>query len=207
MDFMINNIIDWVIRNWVEITGAILGMAYIFFSVKQQLVTWLLGLLTSALYIYVFFVSKFYADMALQVYYVVISLYGWILWARGIQSDHHRIPLQVTTTNRNLALRLLLISLVLFVVIGLILNYLTDSPIPIGDAFTTAFSIVATWMLAKKKIEHWLVWIVVDLVSLALYIYKDLYATALLFLVYTLAAVWGYFEWKKELKPVLHDSH
>jgi nicotinamide mononucleotide transporter len=196
---MIKCVCDWMANHWVEISGALLGMAYVFFSVKQHIVTWLLGLLTSLFYIAVFFSSKFYADMALQFYYVYISIFGWILWVRGETGSTGKLPLLVRQTNKKQLVVLSAISLVLFIFLYLILEYLTDSPVPVGDAFTTALSIVATWMLAKKRIEHWLVWIVVDIVSLVLYVYKGLYPTAVLFLIYTLAAFWGYFEWKKDL--------
>lgn len=98
-----------------------------------------------------------------------------------------------------MALTLALVSVFLWILIYFVLVYFTDSPVPFGDSFTTAFSIVATFMLARKIIEHWLIWIVVDIVSLILYLYKGLYPTSLLFVIYTLAAVWGYIEWRKEL--------
>lgn len=87
----------------------------------------------------------------------------------------------------------------LFFIIEFILERFTDSPVPIGDAFTTALSITATWMLARKIIEHWWLWVVVDGVSLALYIYKGLYPTSVLFVFYTAMSVVGYYQWKKEM--------
>ena len=189
---------EWAIRNWVEIVGTVLGIAYIFLSIKQNILTWLLGLLTSALYIYVFFVSKFYADMALQVYYVWISIYGWYWWAKGKESKQGRENLPVVHLKKQLLVKLLIIAMVLWIGIYFILNSYTDSPVPVGDAFTTALSIVATWMLARKIIEHWIIWVVVDFVSLLLYLYKGLYPTSVMFVVYTGAAIWGYFEWKKD---------
>jgi nicotinamide mononucleotide transporter len=191
---------DWVVLNWVERAGAVLGIAYVFLSVKQNILTWVMGLATSLLYIYVFFAAKFYADMALQFYYVWISIYGWFLWTRGKKTDSGREKLPVIRLSKNLAIVLLSISLVLWLVIYFILKYFTDSPVPLGDAFTTAFSIVATWMLARKIIEHWLIWIVVDVVSIALYIYKGLLPTTVLFVVYTLVAVWGFYEWRKDMR-------
>lgn len=197
---MIQNFTDWAIRNWVEILGTVLGVIYVFLSIKQNILTWLTGLLTSVLYIYVFFVSKFYADMALQVYYVWVSIYGWWLWSKGVDTKKGHEVLPVSNLKQKPALILVTISLILWLGIYFILKYFTDSPLPVGDAFTTALSIVATWMLAKKIIEHWLIWIVVDFVSLLLYIYKGLYPTSIMFVVYTVAAAWGYFEWKKQLK-------
>lgn len=196
---MIDHFFDWIVRDWVEVLGTILGTLYIFFSIKQNILTWLLGLLSSALYVYVFFVTKFYADMALQIYYVGVSIYGWILWARGVEKNKGHEDLPVTRLTRKLAFTLLAVSILLWIVIYFILKKFTDSPIPFGDAFTTAFSIVATWMLARKIIEQWIIWVVVDFVSLLLYIYKGLYPTTILFVIYTGAAVVGYFEWKKDL--------
>ncbi|MDA3818526.1 MAG: nicotinamide riboside transporter PnuC [Prolixibacteraceae bacterium] len=192
-------VIDWFILNWVEILGTLLGIGYVLLSVKQNILTWALGLATSLLYIYVFYVSKFYADMALQFYYVWISIYGWIIWTKGKQTSHGREKLQVTNVSQKLVVHLAAISILLWLAIYIVLINFTDSPVPLGDAFTTAFSIVATWMLARKIIEHWLIWIVVDIVSIGLYIYKGLYPTTVLFVVYTSVAVWGYIEWRKDM--------
>lgn len=197
---MLDLLISWVVSNWVEITGTIFGLAYIFFSIKQHILTWPIGLITSVLYIYVFFVSKFYADMALQGYYVWVSIYGWYLWRKGPSSNTDKKTLLVTKTTGKMALFLLLVSVVLTVAIYFILSCFTDSPVPFGDALTTAFSIIATWMLARKKLEHWLLWVLIDAFSMALYIYKGLYATTILFGVYTIAAIIGYFEWRKTMK-------
>ncbi|MCF8360502.1 MAG: nicotinamide riboside transporter PnuC [Prolixibacteraceae bacterium] len=196
---MSGEIVSWLVHNWIEITGAVLGILYVFFSVKQNILTWLTGLLTSLLYIAVFFSSKFYADMSLQFYYVAISIYGWILWARGKKVNNHNEELPVSRTPKKTYPVLFAVSIVLWIIIYIILKKFTDSPVPVGDSFTTALSIVATWMLARKLIEHWIFWIVIDLISLALYIYKGLYPTSLMFLIYTGAAVWGYVEWKKSL--------
>jgi nicotinamide mononucleotide transporter len=190
---------EWVNRNWVEISGAILGAIYIFLSIKQNALTWLLGLLTSILYIYVFFESGFYADMSLQFYYVFISIYGWIVWTKGKETTTGRKEMPVTRTSHRLFITLLAVSVLLWVFTWIILVGFTDSIVPIGDSFTTALSIVATWMLARKKIEHWIIWVVVDFVSLILYLWKGLYPTVVLFTIYTIAAVWGYLEWKKSM--------
>jgi nicotinamide mononucleotide transporter len=95
------------------------------------------------------------------------------------------------------AMILLGIMLVLFFLIGYVLDHYTDSPLPYWDALTTAGSIVATWMLTRKILEHWIVWVFVDLVSMGLYLYRGLYPTAFLFLVYTIMAVVGYLEWRR----------
>ena len=197
---MIEIVFQWIVGNWVEIVGSVLGIIYVFLSIKQNIFTWFTGLLTSALYIYVFFVAKFYADMALQVYYVWISIYGWIIWTKGKVEKGGKSDLPVKRAGKRQLILLSLITVLLWLTIYFVLKYFTDSPVPVGDAFTTAMSIVATWMLARKIIEHWIFWIIVDFVSLGLYIYKGLYPTSVMFLIYTIAALWGYFEWKKDLK-------
>jgi nicotinamide mononucleotide transporter len=190
-------IIKWLSGNYIELLGAILGIAYIFFSRKQSILTWPVGLLTSVLYVWVFFISKLYADMGLQVYYVVISIYGWYEWLRGNQSNHSE-PIQVSRLSMKLGFSLSIVSLFLFLLIWFILKNYTDSPVPMADAFATALSIVATWMLARKILEHWLVWIFVDAFSIGLFWYKDLLPTVILFVVYTVMAYVGYREWKRE---------
>lgn len=190
-------IIKWLSGNYIELLGAILGTVYIFFSIRQSILTWPVGLLTSVLYVWVFFVSKLYADMGLQLYYVVISIYGWYEWLRGNHSDKTQM-LPISRITLRLGLTLSVVSLFIFMVIWFILKNYTDSPVPIADALATALSIVATWMLARKILEHWLVWIFVDAFSIGLFWYKDLLPTVFLFALYTIMAVVGFIEWKKE---------
>lgn len=196
---MTETILEWLSENPIEVLGAILGMIYIFFSIRQNIFTWPTGLISSFLYVIVFFDAKLYADMGLQVYYVVISLYGWYFWLKGKKQDtEEQVPVRLTT--QKLKYLLVAASVVLYVLILFVLKNFTDSDVPYMDSLTTALSIVATWMLAKKYIEHWLIWIFVDAVSAGLYVYKGLWATVILFSIYTFMAAYGYFAWKKDLE-------
>ena len=188
---------NWIIDNIVEIIGTISGLLFLYLEIKQNKWLWPVGLLTSVMYIYVFFVAKLYADMSLQFYYVFISIYGWILWSKGKNQEEKELP--VVRLHLNLSLKLVLASVGIYALIAYILVNFTDGSVPYWDAFTTALSIVATWMLARKILEQWLVWIVVNSVSLGLYIYKDLNFTAILFFFYTTMAVVGYLQWKKDM--------
>lgn len=196
---MTKSILEWLLSNKVELLGAILGILYIFFSIRQNILTWPTGLLTSALYSIVFFQSKFYADMGLQVYYVAISIYGWYFWLKGERSENSK-KVSVRNLTKKLTYKLVIATLLIYIVLLYILLKFTDSDVPFMDSLTTALSIVATWMLAKKYIEHWLIWIFVDLFSSGLYVYKNLWPTVILFLVYTVMAYFGYKEWNKDLK-------
>lgn len=189
--------VSWISENYIELIGAVLGIAYIFFSIRQSIFTWPVGLLTSVLYVWVFFVSKLYADMGLQLYYVVISIYGWYEWLKGNPDSKNEL-LKVSRLNLKLGFVLLLVGMALFALIWFILKNYTDSPVPGADALATSFSIVATWMLARKILEHWLVWIFVDAFSVGLFLYKDLIPTVILFVVYTIMAFAGYIEWRKD---------
>ncbi len=195
-------VIKWLSGNYIELLGAILGIAYIFFSIRQSILTWPVGLLTSLLYVWVFFVSKLYADMGLQMYYVAISIYGWYEWLFGNQTNHTE-SIKVSRINFRLGIILSIVSILLFFVIWFILKNYTDSSVPMADSLATALSIVATWMLARKILEHWLIWIFVDAFSIWLFWYKDLMPTVVLFVVYTVMAYIGYREWKQEFKQQL----
>ena len=189
--------LDWISTNIVEIIGTLSGFIFLYFEIKQSKWLWPVGLFSALMYIYVFFMAKFYADMGLQFYYVFISIYGWFHWSRSKGESATELP--VTALKIGLFFKLLLASLFIYIAISFILVNYTDSPLPYWDSFTTALSIVATWMLARKILEQWLVWVIVDAVSLGLYLYKELYPTAILFAFYTILAVYGYFQWKKDL--------
>lgn len=192
---------SWFASNYIEILGTISSLIYLYLSIKKNILCWLFGIIASGLYVYIFLLSGFYADMGLNVYYVFISIYGWINWSKtNKQEVEIKTGFVVSRLDRKLSIILFFVFLIIFIGIVIILVNYTDSQIPYWDAFTTAGSIIATWMLARKILEHWILWIIVDFVSLGLYIYKDLYATSLLFLIYTIMAVVGFISWKKNLK-------
>jgi len=198
-------IIQWLSNQYIEILGAISGLLYLYFAIRQKIWLWPLGLITSALYVYVFYGERLYADMGMNIYYVVISIYGWYYWLHGSGSQETN-TLRISTLTQKLVVILLIITACIYVVLVYMLKKLPEllnvevSELLYWDAFTTAACIVATWMLARKIIQHWLIWIVVDAVSLGLYVYKGMYPTVVLFLVYTLMAFKGYIEWKKDLQ-------
>jgi nicotinamide mononucleotide transporter len=196
---MIHSLAEWLLSNKTELLGAILGILYIIFSIRQNILTWPTGLLTSLLYVIVFFKSGLYAAMGLQVYYVAISFYGWYFWLRG-KNTKSKSKLAVQLVKKKLWIKIGVMSILIYSAILFILIKYSDSNVPFWDSLTTSLSIVATWMLAKKYIENWIIWIFVDLVSSGLYIYKSLWPTVILFIVYTVMAFFGYIEWKKDLK-------
>ncbi len=196
MKEILSSLLRWLFNNYIEILATITGLIYLVYSVKGNILLWLFGIITSALYVYVFFNSRIYADMSINIYYVIISIYGWVHWSYG--GSNKKVELPVSRVTGKLSIILVFITLIIFLIIAYILNNYTDSDIAYWDAFVTSASITATWMLARKIMEHWLIWVVVDSISIGLYIYKGLYPTVLLFAVYTTLAAIGYFEWKKQ---------
>ncbi|HER08029.1 MAG TPA: nicotinamide riboside transporter PnuC [Bacteroides sp.] len=189
--------IPWLSQHYVEVLGVVFSMLYLYFSIRRNILLWPMGIISALLYMVVFFQSRFYADMGLNVYYFFISIYGWIIWKKGRSGDGSE-PMPVSRISLKHGLILLAITAAVFLGTGFILSRYTDSPIPFWDAFTTALSFTATWMLARKILEHWILWIIVDIVSMGLYLYRGLYPTMVLFAIYTTMAVIGLIEWKKE---------
>ena len=213
---------DWVSNNYIEIFGAVTGIIYVFLEIRQTIWLWPVGILTSAVYIWVFFTSKIYADMSLQVYYLVISCLGWYWWAKGAghraQGTGHRAQskgqkvdgekeeLKVTRLKPRTGMVLAIVFVLLFIAMWFVLTRLTDSPVPVRDSFITSLSIIATWMLARKIYEHWYLWIVVNFVSAVLFMTRGLYPTVILYVVYGLMSFVGLAAWGKTIKMDLTIS-
>ena len=197
-------IIDWFLENYIEVLGAIAGIIYVFLEIRVSVWLWPLGIITSAAYIWVFFNGKLYAEMSLQVYYVIISVFGLIWWLKGTsqktsETESKKEKLQITNLKLQTGVILAIISVVLFAAMWATLKHLTDSPVPAWDAFITSLSVVATWMLARKILQHWLLWIVVNTAAVMLFVMRGLYPTAILYTIYGLMSFVGLREWKRSM--------
>jgi nicotinamide mononucleotide transporter len=214
------NVYNWISDNYIEIFGAVTGIIYVFLEIRQNLWLWPVGIITSAVYIWVFFTGKLYADMSLQVYYLVISILGWYWWIKGpgfrnpgpenvssreedmenLPSTADNKPLRVTRITMKKGIILLIVFIALYTLLWIILDRLTDSPVPEWDSFITSLSIVATWMLARKIYEHWFLWIIVNIAAAMLFFTRGLYATVVLYIVYCVMSFVGLYEWKKSMR-------
>ena len=208
-------ITHWLSNNYIEVFGAVTGIIFVFLEIRQTIWLWLVGIITSAVYIWVFFTSKIYADMSLQVYYLVISCLGWYWWAKGTgrraqgtgqKGDGEKEELEVTRLKLRTGMVLAIVFVLLFIAMWLFLTRLTDSPVPVRDSFITSLSIIATWMLARKIYEHWYLWIVVNFVSAVLFMTRGLYPTVILYVVYGLMSFVGLAAWGKSIKMDLTTS-
>ncbi len=182
--------------NWLEIIGTLVGLVYLWLEYKASIWLWLASVIMPAIYLVIYYQAGLYADFGINVYYLIIAIYGIWLWLGGGAKNNKR-ELPITATPKGLWWKLGIISMAIFFLIAFILISCTDSNVPWMDSFTTSLSIVAMWMLARKYVEQWLVWIVVDAVSAGLYIYKGLHFTAGLYALYAIIAYFGYREWRR----------
>ena len=189
--------------NYLEIIGTLVGLIYLWLEYKASIWLWVANVIMPAIYVIIYYQAGLYADFGINIYYLIISFYGIFWWWKGrkASSSNHQQEkveeLPITHTPTQMWGRLSIVSIALILLIAFILIQYTDSTVPWLDSLTTALSIVAMWMLARKYVEQWLVWIVVDAVSAGLYIYKELYFTAGLYALYTVIAYFGYKEWRR----------
>lgn len=191
---------QWLQQHYVELIAVITGLLYVILAVLENPLLWLFGIISSGLYALIFYQSGIYAYAALYVFYVIIGLYGWYNWSDKTDKTHARRQLTVRWASKGTLWLCTIITLTLAVPIAYALQRFTSSGLVIADAFLTAGGIVATWMLTQKYIEQWLFWIIIDMSSMGLMMFKKLYPSALLFFIYTLLAIKGFAEWKKEYK-------
>ena len=191
---------------YIEILGTIIGFVYLWLEYKANIYLWVVSIIMPLIYLYIFYNVGLYADFAINIYYLLIAIYGWFAWKYGFKllsfKKERKIveELKISNLPKSVWLKLIPVYIVLQLSITYIIINYTNSNVPWLDSFTTSVSIIAMWLLARKYIEQWLVWIVVDAVSVGLYIYKDLYFTSFLYAVYAVIAIFGYLKWKKMLQ-------
>ena len=172
------------------------GLASVWFSVKERIWVYPIGLISVSIYVYLSFIYGIYADMAINIYYVLMSIYGWYRWLQPLESGEAK---EITRNSGKEWLLSIVLFLLSWVILFVILQRFTDSEIPRWDSLTTSLAIVGMWLMAEKKVEHWLFWIATDLLSIPLYYYKDLLLTSGQFFVFTILAVIGWLQWNKSL--------
>ena len=203
----LNTVIEFFKDNCLETTGVIFSIVYLCLSINRKLWLWAVGIVSSAIYVIVFFKASLYADIIQNIYYVVISIYGLILWIRDKDNfDKGTYKVKVCKTPSQKILPLIITWLLLYAVIYCFTKFMPEilgissASIPLIDSCLTSLTFIATWMLVKKYIEQWIVWIFVDFAYIIVYGYRELYLTCFLFVIYTSMAVIGYIKWRKHLQ-------
>jgi nicotinamide mononucleotide transporter len=186
------------LESLIEPVAVVTGIACVALTVRQSIVSWPVGIVSTALFLVLFVRAGLYADSALQVLYIVLGFYGWWHWLRGGPSRNH---LPVTSLSWRARLAAAAGVVIATVAVGLFLDRATDSIVPYPDAATTVLSVTAQILLTRKLIESWPVWIFgVNLPYIALYLYKDLALTAALQVVFIVLSVAGWVAWRRSMR-------
>ena len=181
--------------NWniIESVAVLFSVVYVILAAKENIWCWAAAIISVSLYVYIFYTVQLYPETGLQIFYFIMAIVGYYMWNK---QDKERIKEWSETKH----LLIILFGAIFTFFMGFYFSTYTDSQMPIIDSFTTVFSIIATYMVIKKVLGNWLYWIVIDAVSVYIYFNRDLHLTSLLFVAYTIIAVFGYFAWMKRMK-------
>lgn len=202
-----SHIFDWIFAQYqntptnlvvLELVAIVFGFLTVIYSKRENILVFPTGMVQTGIFVYILFVYGLLGDMLINAYYFIVSIIGWYLWTRKVDESHY-IPITKTTSKEKLWSLLLFVATLLFVTIVYRLadrfNVWTDYV----DTLTTAIFFVGMWLMAKKKLENWVYWIVGDIITVPLYWYKGLIFTSLQFFIFTIIAFYGYKAWKKNL--------
>ncbi len=186
----------WQLTSWLELVSVAFGLAYVILAARENSWCWPAALIGTGTGILVFWDASLIMESGLNVFYLVMALYGWWQWQRGGLND---TKLKISAWNAKQHVGAIAFILVFTVISGYFLNAKTGAALPYVDSFTTWSAVLTTWMVAKKILQNWLYWIVIDSVSVWLFWQRELYLYAVLFVIYTVIAIYGYLNWQRKL--------
>jgi nicotinamide mononucleotide transporter len=200
-EVLVQNILS---STWLEIIAAFFGLVSVWYAKKANILVYPTGIVSVLLYVYICFNAQLYADMGINAFYFIMSVYGWIMWKLKTSGKKERTVTFMNRSNYWVAVLFFFGSLALIL---FLLKYFNGddelywaSIIPYIDTFTTSIFILGMWLMALKKVENWIFWIIGDVISVPLYFYKNLVFTSLQFFIFLILAVMGYIEWRKLAK-------
>ena len=187
---------DWKLT--LQIIGVALGLLYLYFEYKANIWLWVIGLIMPIVHGTLYFRQGLYADFSMELYYILAGIYGLVAWRRGDKKS--KSELKISYTPRVAWVAIVGVYVLLHATIYMLLATFTDSNVPFWDSLTTSLSVVAYWLLSRKYVEQWLVWLAVDVITVGLYIYKDIPLTAGLYALYSALAIAGYMRWRRVIE-------
>jgi len=182
---------------WLEAVAVITGLMSVWYARKENILVYPVGIISVLIYVYLCFTVKLYADMGINAFYFVMSVYGWVKWTRKTGNHEHR-PITLATKKE----WILSVGgmVIFFFILYFLLKKYTDSNVPFWDALTTAIFIIGMWLMALKKVENWLFWIAGDLMCIPLFASKGLILSGFQYLVFLILAIAGYVAWSSRFK-------
>ena len=190
--------------NSIEIFGLCTGTLSIALLIKQNIWTWPVGIAYTFASLYIFFTAKLYADFALHIFFLIMSFYGWYYWLQG--KNNHDPELSVSNESKKVLVYSIFICILAINLIGNLFTKYTDADLPYWDNTTSILSILAIWLQGRKKIECWIFWLIIDILSVGIYFYKELYLYTLLYLIYVVMAFFGYKAWLESYRNDKRNS-
>jgi nicotinamide mononucleotide transporter len=182
---------------WLEAVAVVFGIASVFYSMREHIWVYPTGIVSTLIYVWICLQYKLYADMGINAYYFSMSIFGWYVWTHPKEGQKVLPVTWLKPSGWAISIGIFLAS---FLTLYLVLSRFTDSDVPYWDSFTTASAFVGMWLMAKKKVENWIAWIITDLVSVPLYFHKGLILTSFQFLFFTILATLGLIAWIKSAK-------
>jgi nicotinamide mononucleotide transporter len=197
--------IEWINNNWIEVTGAFLTLVFLYLEVTRKWTMWIVGMLSGLFYVYINFDQQLYAMMGLRSYDVFVSIYGLYCWRFAKSKNNSALPFRFI--DKTLTLKLIGIGIAVYAVLWFIVVQFTDMPNPLTanvnpvpffiELLAVTLSILATWMAAKKIVESWYLWMIVNPCTITLYILKGMYPSTILYIVFAIFSIIGYIQWRK----------
>ena len=186
---MISNLVYY---NWIEPAAVFLAIAYLLLAIKQNISCWFAAFFSSLLYFFVMYSAGLYMEAGLQIFYCIMAVYGWTQWRTSLPDNTKFL---VKTWNRNQHLKAISLIILLALSSGWALEKFTNAALPFIDSLTTWGAIVTTYMVAKRLLENWIYWFVIDTISVFLFYSRGLFLTSMLFFVYLIIIYFGYKSW------------
>ena len=178
----------------LEFIAVLFGLLSVWFAKNNDIRVFPTGIISVSIYIFINYSVELYANAGINLYYFIMSLYGWVLWS----SKNEKIKTEISRCNKNELFFSIFLSIFFFLIIYYLVK-ISDSVVPMVDSITTSLSLVAMFLMARRKVENWIYWIIADLIYIPLYFYKGLLLTSFQFLVFLIIAILGYLSWSKKL--------
>ena len=189
---------QFLLNSLLELSAVVFAIAYLVLAVRENILCWLAASVSTFIFLYIFWGVNLYMESGLQVYYIAMAVFGWYQW-RSAKDGSKNLQVSMWSMRQHLT-ALTLIALLTFIS-GYLLNSRTDAQLPYLDSLTTWGSVVTTYMVTRKILENWIYWLVIDSISIYLYIDRELYFTAILFAVYIVIIFFGWLTWSKRYQP------
>lgn len=189
--------LQWFSNHYLELSAFVFGVLGVWLTARQSIWCWPVGLANVVLSLFVFYFSRLYADVLLQVFYFVMTIYGWINWLRG---GEKKSVLKVRRIRFSELWLMVVCGMIMAALTGWLFSTFTNASLPWLDSLVAVWGVIGTWAMARKIMEHWMIWVVVDLLCVGIYAYKELYFFTALYFIFTLLALYGWKQWMKDYK-------